>query len=999
MSELNSTIPKNKNNNQYRSFKQIVNTFYNDEVDNLNDVNDIGKEIEGNIAIEPHIIYDKLTNDIKVEFKIGNTKMYKIKELSNFYDRMMKHQNYKYGAKLEFIHKKDEFRKDSLEILEFILKYAEIIKYVNSNSNSNYRLYGKALNDNTIIVDNSGLDDLFEILKNRVVEFEKDYIEQRVQFVPENPNIEFNLEKTKNDEYKIVPNVNVFKVNILRGKNYNYILNENKLYKCSEQYSKTVIKLIEEFRKNYSKEVLLGKEELPLLFSIIIPKIGEIIKYDKVEEEIQNYIPQTLRVKVFLDFDKNGNLIADVKFCYGKKEFNPLIDDKTISSRNLIEETKALNIFRKTGFMLDTHNHRFVLPNNDKIYKFLSEDIETYLNRFDVMVTDNFKTKQIKQNKGGSIGIKIENNLLQVDLDKFNINKEEIENIMAQYKLKKKYYRLKNGSFLTLENNSNIEFIDNMLTGLDINYKQLKEGTIKLPVYRSLYLNQILKDLNNTEIVKDTQYKEIVKKTSKEESSENLEIPKEMQTILRYYQKIGFMWLKTLDNYKFGGILADDMGLGKTLQILSILVNYIDNTKLEERRTSIVISPSSLTLNWKNEIRKFTDKIKILVIRGNVNERKEKIENIDNYDLVITSYDLLKRDVDLYKNKNYKFRFAIADEAQYLKNSNTQNAKAIKELNADTRYALTGTPIENSLSELWSIFDYIMPGYLFSYRKFKSLYEIPIIKDNDEESMKKLKALIEPFILRRTKKEVLTELPEKTITVLNNEMEEEQEKIYLSYLSDARKEVSDELNLNDNAQSRIKILALLTRLRQICCHPSLFIEGYKGVSGKLEQCMEILEDAIKSGHKILLFSSYTSMLEILEKEMEQKNIKYFKLTGETKIDERVKLVDKFNEDGDTKVFLISLKAGGTGLNLTGADMVIHYDPWWNISSENQATDRAYRIGQKNNVQVYKLITKNTIEEKIYELQQKKSELIDNILDTKVSFINKLSKDEILNLFS
>ena len=291
-----------------------------------------------------------------------------------------------------------------------------------------------------------------------------------------------------------------------------------------------------------------------------------------------------------------------------------------------------------------------------------------------------------------------------------------------------------------------------------------------------------------------------------------------------------------------------------------------------------------------------------------------------------------------------------------------------------------------------------MPGYLFTYRKFKSMFEMPIIRDNDEDAMSKLKMLIEPFVLRRNKKEVLKELPEKTITILNNEMGEEQRKIYLNYLVQAKQEIAEEININGYEKSQIQILAALTRLRQICCHPGLFIDGYNSGSSKLEQCVEILEDASNSGHKILLFSGYTSMFDFIEEKLQQKHIKYFKLTGSTKVDERIQLVDEFNENPDIKVFLISLKAGGTGLNLTGADMVIHYDPWWNLSTENQATDRAYRIGQKNNVQVYKLITKNSIEEKIYELQQKKANLADNMLNTKTSFVNRLSKEEIMQLF-
>lgn len=435
---------------------------------------------------------------------------------------------------------------------------------------------------------------------------------------------------------------------------------------------------------------------------------------------------------------------------------------------------------------------------------------------------------------------------------------------------------------------------------------------------------------------------------------------------------------------------------GKTIQLLAVVLDYVQNTT--NPKPTIVVCPSSLTLNWQNEIKKFTKDLSSIVIHGNVKERKKQIKSIPNYDITITSYDLLKRDIEIYKEQKHEFQYIIADEAQYIKNNNTQNAKAIKELNAKTRYALTGTPIENSLSELWSIFDFIMPGYLFGYRKFKELYEMPIVKDEDKLAMKKLKMLIEPFILRRIKEEVLTELPDKTITILNNEMDEEQRKIYLSYLQSAKQEAMSEISANGFEKSQIKILALLMRLRQICCHPSLFLSDYKGQSSKLNQCIEVIKDAVASGHKILLFSSYTAMFPMIEKELKKENIEYCKLTGKTKVGERIKLVDEFNENENLKVFLISLKAGGTGLNLIGADMVIHYDPWWNISAENQATDRTYRIGQKKNVQVYKLITKNSIEEKIYEMQERKAKLIDNMLSTNETFLNKLSKEEIMELF-
>ena len=291
-----------------------------------------------------------------------------------------------------------------------------------------------------------------------------------------------------------------------------------------------------------------------------------------------------------------------------------------------------------------------------------------------------------------------------------------------------------------------------------------------------------------------------------------------------------------------------------------------------------------------------------------------------------------------------------------------------------------------------------MPGYLFSYNKFKTQYETPIIKEEDMDTLNSLKLMIEPFVLRRVKETVLTELPEKTVSVLHNEMDEEQMKIYASYVKLARKQAKEEIETNGVANSQIKILALLMRLRQICCHPGLFLDNYSGQSSKLNQCIEIIKDAAESGHKMLLFSGYASMFPYIESELDKLGIKYFKLTGQTKVDERMNLVNRFNSEDDVKVFLISLKAGGTGLNLIGADMVIHYDPWWNISAENQATDRTYRIGQKRNVQVYKLITKNSIEEKIYNLQEKKAKLANDMLSTNETFISKLSKDEIMNLF-
>ena len=988
---------KAKNDIKYREFDRILNDFYNEQIMEINagDMEELSEEDK--IKIEPKIIFEKMESTLKLEFKLGNKKMYKIKDLADFYTRVINNEFYKYGQKLEFVHNIDNFDDSSKDLLAFILKYAEIVKYSNKLDRYDY-YYNTKPNITTLVLGTSTLDDAFDILKTKKVSFDLDYETTIMEFKDEDPEIEFELKKINNNECKIVTNTDIYSIRIFEGERYIYILKDNKLYRCSQNFKDSTVKLLKIFKKNYIAEARFKIEKLKDFYGIIMPQINENIKILGLEqEEIENYRPQKLAAKIYLDFDKNEYLSLEPKFCYGDEEFNPL-DEKVVvkAIRNEIEENRLLNVFRKTGFLIDTENLRLVLTDDNKIYNFLSNEIETYMQKLEVMVTDNFKLREIKRPKIGSIGIKIENNLLDIDLSKINLDISDLEEVMSKYKLKKNFHRLKDGSFLVLEDNADLEFLDKLTSGMDINYKSIAENKVRLPISRSLYLNQLLKQIEGVSVSKNSEYKKVVNDLDKE-NMEEAKVPSQMENVLRDYQKLGFNWLKVLEQYNFGGILADDMGLGKTLQVLSIILNYVQ-TELENKRTSIVVCPSSLSLNWKKEGEKFASGLKIEVVRGKADERRQTIRNLQNYDLLITSYDLLKRDIEIYKERNYNFKYIIADEAQYLKNSNTQNAKSIKEIKGDTRFALTGTPIENSLAELWSIFDFIMPGYLFSYKKFKSLYEMPIVKDNDEKAMKKLKMLIEPFILRRTKKQVLVELPEKTISILNNDMEDEQEKIYMSYLSKAKQDIADEIRINGFENSHIKILAALTRLRQICCHPGLFIDGYQEGSSKLNQCMEILKDAIEAGHKILLFSGYTSMFEIIEKELVKYGIHYFKLIGSTKVDERIKLVDDFNSNPNVKVFLISLKAGGTGLNLTGADMVIHYDPWWNASAENQATDRAYRIGQKNNVQVYKLITNNSIEEKIYELQKKKAELIDNMLDTNLSFINRLSREEIMSLF-
>lgn len=956
----------------------------------------------GFVRIVPYIKRKKTDGKLVVYFQIGMKQLYKLKDLPGFLENMSSGSSYRYGSNLGFKHNIEKFDDNTKNLIPFILKYAEIIRYANAHTNEEERFGDpntRLLSISEIRLNEETLDELFNILVGQTVEVEGYRNMISVTFIDEEPDIKFDISKVDDVDYKLVNNFNnVYEV--LEGKKYIYFVSNNKIHRCSREFGDSTLKLLNIFKNNDNSDIIFNSKDLPAFFSLVVPKIKKNIDSKILEsDEIKKYIPKDLGVKLFLDFNISGDVIANVKFCYPEFEFNPFNPaEKVDMVRNVVQENEANSIFKNTGFAVDDERHYLILRNDDSIYNFLENDINKYMEKFEVMVTDNFKTKQIRHPKIGTLGVKVENNLLHINLDDLDFDKSELKDIMKLYSIKKKYYRLKDGSFLKLKDNPDLDFISSISDGMDIDYKSLVKGTVKVPVYRSIYLEKLLDNVKNTDIVKNDEYKKIINRIEDKEENENIEIPKKFSKVLRSYQKTGYKWLKSLDEYRFGGILADDMGLGKTLQVIAIISSYIEETKKKDRKASLVVCPSSLSINWKNEIKKFTENINVLVVSGKAEERKEMIQNLNNYDLVITSYDLLKRDMDVYDELKYTFKYVIADEAQYIKNSNTKNSIALKTINAETRFALTGTPIENSLSELWSIFDYIMPGYLFSYTKFKRNYEVPIIKDEDEYAMRRVKMLIEPFILRRLKSEVLTELPDKTITILNNEMTEEQNKLYLSHLMDAKKEVQAEIRTNGFERSQIKILALLMRLRQVCCHPSLFLDNYDGESSKLNQCIEIIKDAVESNHRILLFSQFTSMFDIIQKELNKEGIKYFKLTGSTKVDERIKIVDEFNENKEIKVFLISLKAGGTGLNLTGADMVIHYDPWWNLSAENQATDRAYRIGQKSNVQVYKLITQNSIEEKINELQEMKAKLSDDMLSTEETFINKLSKEDIMSLF-
>ena len=572
-------------------------------------------------------------------------------------------------------------------------------------------------------------------------------------------------------------------------------------------------------------------------------------------------------------------------------------------------------------------------------------------------------TLDISQSRNGYMGMKL--NIEGVDSN-------EYRELFSSYKNNNRLYRMKNGAYLDLKDND-LEQAFKLIDILNI-YNDF--DNMKIPNNKAIYLEKLIED-EDLSFVNGSKYVSNVVKKFDKVKSKNYEIPKDLNATLRDYQVSGFEFFKTLSDYQFGGILADEMGLGKTIQTIAFLLSNKD-------KKSIVITPTALIYNWKNELEKFAPTLKVGLLHAAKSEREKILDNIDNYDVILTTYTTYKNDIDKYKNIN--FDYCIIDEAQNIKNPDAIITKAIKNVNAKVRFALTGTPIENNLMELWSIFDFIMPGYLYNKSKFKSIFV------NNDKNIIELKNLIKPFILRRTKKEVITELPDKIEQKIIIDLEKEHKRAYKGYVNLITRKIKE------NNQDNITVFSYLTKLRQLCLSPELMVKNYQGKNSKLDVLINIINDS--SDEKILVFSQFTKVLEVIGKRLNEENISYSYLDGKTSAKDRVKLVEEFNTNNN-KVFLISLKAGGTGLNLTSANIVVHFDPWWNPAVEDQASDRAHRIGQKNVVNVIKLIAKDTAEERVINLQETKKELIEDVINGNLdnsSTLKNLSKDDIIDLF-
>lgn len=640
-----------------------------------------------------------------------------------------------------------------------------------------------------------------------------------------------------------------------------------------------------------------------------------------------------------------------------------------------------------SGMMMPADLTAVYAVGEDEIYRFLDTGISEIGDLSDLFVDDSVRRLRIRRAPKVTFGVSIRSNLLDFDVSAEDMDAEEIAGILGAYRERRKYYRLKNGDFLPVRDDDSLGTAAELMDGMMISEKDLASGHFTTPLYRALYAENVLRGERQAEIRRGEEYRRLIRGI-RNASEEDAEVPADLHAHLRRYQREGFSWLTMLCRYGFGGILADDMGLGKTVQIITLL--------LSRGKPSLVVAPASLLYNWESEVRRFAPGLTVQIIAGAAAERKEKIRESSHFQVNITSYDLLKRDAEEYADRH--FDCLVADEAQYIKNAGTQAARAVKMVAASHRFALTGTPVENRLSDLWSIFDYLMPGYFGSYSQFRSGIEIPVVQDRDEKAQARLQKMAAPFILRRRKEDVLKDLPAKLEENIFVPMTERQEELYRAEAAHFRQTLAKKSE-SEVERGQIEILAMITRLRQICCAPELCYENYRGGSGKIGTCLDLLESAVSGGHHVLVFSQFTSLLELIRAKWEKRSAAgSLYLSGKSSARQRQQMVKQF-QAGEAPVFFISLKAGGTGLNLTAADIVIHCDPWWNAAAQNQATDRAHRIGQTKVVNVMKLVAKGTIEEKILALQEKKAALAASVTEGEGVQDYRLNREELMELFA
>ena len=986
--------------------RMMIREYTNREVARI-----LGEEEREPVYLHPYLQIRR--GEVLLEARIGREKRYIVKNLLEFAQAVHSGKRVEYGKGMAFEHVPSAFAPESRPFLDLLLEEADayIRHYEEMRGHAGLPLpVMRALR-----LGSAARDRLFDLLEGKEVQTEDEKGAERVCRVErKDPRFPVEVEARGDGIAVTVPSA----LTSFRGEQRLYVADGLHLFGCSELYTETMGVFLEQMEqggrecrsRKEKRELLVGSRDIPLFYARVLEGMEALGILQSPEIDWEKYRPEALKARFEFDSDSPDELRLRPTLSYGDFTFSPLADEHV--PREICRDVPAefyisRLITRYFSYWEDESGELVIRGDEEALYQVLSEGMTQFQEVGEVWLSESVRHLRVLPPPEVSMGVSLGGGWLDLKIETAGIDPAELLQVLSEYRQKKKYYRMKNGEFLQLSGGG-LQALDSLTADLGLTKSEFQAGEAKIPAYRAFYLDSLSGDGRMKLFQRDEAYGMMVRDL-KTAQSVSYAVPAVLEKTLREYQKIGYTWMRTLARYHFGGILADDMGLGKTLQVIALLTAFYQE-KIEQKAAgnegsgselplpSLIVCPASLVYNWGQEFARFSPEIRVLLIAGTAKERQEQLEEqmrmeaSEGAQVIITSYDLLKRDRAAYLGRT--FEYEIIDEAQVIKNAKTQGAKAVKEISANARFALTGTPVENRLSELWSIFDFLMPGFLYSYRKFRERYELPIVKNQDPEALTALRRMTGPFVLRRLKKDVLRELPTKEERIVYSAASGRQQKLYTASALKLKEALAGGAW---SGNGKLEVLSQLMRLRQICCDPALCFEDYTGESAKLETCVSLIASASAAGHKILLFSQFASMLERIRERLLQEGISSHLLVGATPKEERSRMVQAFASD-EVPVFLISLKAGGTGLNLTAADIVIHYDPWWNVAAQNQATDRAYRIGQEKPVTVYKLILKDTIEENLLKLQNAKLALAAQVVSEGMVSLGDLSQNELMELF-
>jgi superfamily II DNA or RNA helicase len=986
--------------------RMMIREYTNREVARI-----LGEEEREPVYLHPYLQIRR--GEVLLEARIGREKRYIVKNLLEFAQAVHSGKRVEYGKGMAFEHVPSAFAPESRPFLDLLLEEADsyIRHYEEMRGHAGLPLPVMR----ALTLGSAARDRLFDLLEGKEVQTEDEKGAERVCRVErKDPRFPVEVEARGDGIAVTVPSA----LTSFRGEQRLYVADGLHLFGCSELYTETMGVFLEQMEqggrecgsRKEKRELLVGSRDIPLFYARVLEGMEALGILQSTEIDWEKYRPEALKARFEFDSDSPDELRLRPTLSYGDFTFSPLADEHV--PREICRDVPAefyisRLITRYFSYWEDESGELVIRGDEEALYQVLSEGMPQFQEVGEVWLSESVRHLRVLPPPEVSMGVSLGGGWLDLKIETAGIDPAELLQVLSEYRQKKKYYRMKNGEFLQLSGGG-LQALDSLTADLGLTKSEFQAGEAKIPAYRAFYLDSLSGDGRMKLFQRDEAYGMMVRDL-KTAQSVSYAVPAVLEKTLREYQKIGYTWMRTLARYHFGGILADDMGLGKTLQVIALLTAFYQE-KTEQKAAgnegsgselplpSLIVCPASLVYNWGQEFARFSPEIRVLLIAGTAKERQEQLEEqmrmeaSEGAQVIITSYDLLKRDRAAYLGRT--FEYEIIDEAQVIKNAKTQGAKAVKEISANARFALTGTPVENRLSELWSIFDFLMPGFLYSYRKFRERYELPIVKNQDPEALAALRRMTGPFVLRRLKKDVLRELPGKEERIVYSAASGRQQKLYTASALKLKEALAGGAW---SGNGKLEVLSQLMRLRQICCDPALCFEDYTGESAKLETCVSLIASASAAGHKILLFSQFASMLERIRERLLQEGISSHLLVGATPKEERSRMVQAFASD-EVPVFLISLKAGGTGLNLTAADIVIHYDPWWNVAAQNQATDRAYRIGQEKPVTVYKLILKDTIEENLLKLQNAKLALAAQVVSEGMVSLGDLSQNELMELF-